>query len=299
MAPLTRYAWFVLCFNVGVIVLGAVVRATGSGAGCGPSWPTCHGQIVPELEGATAVEFSHRAASGIALVLVGVLVFLVWRRTAKRDPARLGAGLALVAILGEALIGAMIVLAEWVADDTSVARAVSVPLHLVNTLFLLAALSLTIFWLGGGGRLSFRGQRGVTVAVAVGGLALVVLAATGAITALADTLFPKSGADITSQEHFLTDLRIVHPILAVIAAAIGWVVSARHGLPRSRAGRTLPFLVGLMLITGVVNISLGVPVWRQVVHLALADSLWIAYVMTSARALQTSAATESRLSPSR
>ena len=148
-----------------VILLGALVRATGSGAGCGRSWPTCDGQIVPELEGATAIEYTHRLASGIALVLVVTLAIIVWSRVAKGGPARLGAGLSVVAIIGEALIGAMIVLAEWVADDSSVARAISVPLHLVNTLFLLAALALTIVWLGDDRRLDFRKNPSVTRAV--------------------------------------------------------------------------------------------------------------------------------------
>jgi heme A synthase len=283
-----------------VILLGALVRATGSGAGCGRSWPTCEGQIVPRMEGATAIEFTHRAASGLALLLVVALAVLVWRATDRGHPARTGAMLSLVAIVGEALIGAMIVLAEWVADDVSVARAVSVPLHLVNTLFLLAALSLTIYWLGGGGRLDWGGDRTTTRWVVLGGLALVLISATGAITALADTLFPKvAGADFSGGESFLTELRIVHPVLAVFAASVGWWVSSRSGQQMRGAVAALPALVGLMLLTGVVNIALGVPVWMQLVHLLLADALWIAYVFTSARALQPSPATDSRLSPSR
>jgi heme A synthase len=295
-----RYAWFVLGFNVVVILLGALVRATGSGAGCGRSWPTCDGQIVPELQGATAIEFTHRAVSGIALGLVLVLVWMVWRKTHKGHPARAGAVLSIVAIVGEALIGAMIVLADWVADDASMARAVSVPLHLVNTLFLLAALTLTIFWLGGGGRLDFGGNRTVTRWVIAGGLALVLISATGAVTALADTLFPKApGADLSGEEHFLTDLRIIHPVLAVFAAAVGLWVSARSERRPTGAAAMLPVLVGLMLVTGATNIALGVPVWMQLVHLLLADMLWIAYVFTSARGLELSPATDSRLSPSR
>ncbi|MGD2059871.1 MAG: COX15/CtaA family protein [Acidimicrobiia bacterium] len=300
MRSVIRYAWFVLGFNVVVILLGAVVRATGSGAGCGRSWPTCQGQVVPELEGATAVEFTHRAMSGIALVLVFALAVVVWRNTDKGHPARTGAVLSMVAILGEALVGAMIVLAEWVAEDTSVARAISVPLHLVNTLFLLASLALTIFWLGGGRRLDFRSNGVVTRWVVLGGVALVIISATGAVTALADTLFPKvPGADISGEEHFLTDLRIVHPVLAVLAASIGWWVSSRSPRGRGRPAMALPILVGLMLLTGSINIALGVPVWMQLVHLLLADALWIAYVLTSAEALQLSVATDSRLSPSR
>jgi heme A synthase len=300
VAKLVRYAWFVLIFNVVVILLGALVRATGSGAGCGRSWPTCHGQVVPELEGATAIEFAHRATSGVALILVFVLAMMIWRATAPRHPARLGAVLSVVAIVGEALIGAMIVLAEWVGEDASMARVVAVPLHLVNTLFLLAALALTIFWLSGGNRLDFRGKPGVTRAVLLGGAALVLIAASGAVTALADTLFPVSGVgDISEEEHFLTSLRIVHPVLAVLAAGIGWWVSSRHDKTRGWASTALPLLVGLLLITGFVNVALGVPVWMQLVHLALADALWVAYVLASAGALQVSVANASRLSPSK
>lgn len=235
----------------------------------------------------------------MALVLVAIMAIFVWRSTSRGHPARTGAVLASIAIVGEALIGAMIVLSEWVADDASVARVISVPMHLVNTLFLLAALAVTIFWLSGGRRLDIRGNPTITRAVVIGGVALVLITATGAITALADTLFPKGAADLVTEEHFLTRLRIVHPILAVAASGIGWWVASRSEAGTGVAARALPILVGLMLLTGLANVALGVPVWMQLIHLALADALWVAYVFASARALQLSAATASRLSPSK
>jgi heme A synthase len=288
VSRLARYAWITLTVNVGVILLGALVRSTGSGAGCGRSWPACQGVIVPELEGATRIEYAHRVASGIALVMVAILVVWVWRRVGKGEPARAGAALSMLAIVGEALIGAMIVLAEWVARDTSVARVVAVPLHLINTLFLLAALTLTVFWLSGGRPLAPRSHPKLWRWVSVGGAAIVLLAATGAITALADTLFPKDGVGLpgSGEAHFLTDLRIIHPVLAVLAASIGWWASGRVEGERSQAARALPLLVGLMLVTGSLNIVLGVPVWMQLLHLLLADTLWIAYVLAAAHALQ-------------
>jgi heme A synthase len=202
-------------------------------------------------------------------------------------PARSGAVLALYSIVGEALIGAMIVLAEWVGDDASIARVVAVPLHLVNTLFLLAALTLTAHWLSGGLPMSFRADPVVRRWVLFGGVSIVLLAATGAVTALADTLFPKSGTvpGVATQEHLLTDLRLIHPILAIVAASIGWWASGRVDGERSTAALALPILVGMMLVTGSLNIVLGVPVWMQLVHLLLADALWIAYVLASAHAL--------------
>ncbi|HEY4606031.1 MAG TPA: COX15/CtaA family protein, partial [Acidimicrobiia bacterium] len=261
MSKAARFAWFTLVFNVGVILLGALVRSTGSGAGCGRSWPTCQGLVVPELSGPTSIEYAHRVASGVALALVAVLLVWVWRQIPPGMPARTGAVLAMISIVGEALIGAMIVLAEWVAEDASPARVVAVPLHLVNTLFLLAALTLTAFWLSGGRPLFLRARSVERRWVMAGGVALVLLTASGAVTALADTLFPKGAGSgsIADTAHFLTDLRIVHPVLALIAATIGWFLSARSDGPRSFAGRALPVLVGLMLLTGSLNIALGVP----------------------------------------
>src|SRR5690606_35054615 len=198
---LTRFAWATLAFNVVVILMGAVVRATGSGAGCGRSWPTCHGTVLPVLEGDTAIEFAHRAVSGVALVLVAVLAFLVLRRVPRPHQARMAAGLSLVAIIGEALIGAGIVLFEWVAEDTSVARAVSVPLHLVNTFFLLAVLTLTAHLLGGGVPLRWSQHPRARRWLIVGAVAFVTIAGPGAVTALADTLFPAFGGGATDVEH--------------------------------------------------------------------------------------------------
>lgn len=280
---LVRFAWLVLGYNLLVILGGAFVRATGSGAGCGPTWPTCHGQIVPELGGSTSIEFAHRAMSGVVLVLSVVLVVWVWKETSPGHSARTGAVLVVVSTFIEAGIGAMLVLAEWVADDTSVARTVAVPLHLVNTLFLLAAVALTIHWLKGGGRLRWDTPQRIWVVAGV--VALVLLAATGAVTALADTLFP-SGGDLTDEEHFLTTLRVIHPILALTLIVSAWVIVSKTGLPPGRAGQSFPMLVGAMALTGVLNIALKTPIPLQLLHLLIADILWISFVFISARLLE-------------
>lgn len=281
---LTRFAWTTLAFNVVVILMGAVVRATGSGAGCGRSWPTCQGQVVPSLEGHTAVEFAHRAVSGVALALVAVLVVWVFRRVPKGGQARAAAAVSLVAIVGEALIGAAIVLFEWVADDASVARAVSVPLHLVNTFLLLAALALTAHLLGGGAEVHPARHPRARRWLGLGAAGFLLIAATGAITALADTLFPKEGAVPSGTEHFLTDLRVVHPILALVIALGAGYAMVRKGVG-GRIVNLMTLLVGSQLVSGFLTIALGVPLWMRITHLALADVLWVAYVLAAAHLL--------------
>lgn len=292
MRGVTRLAWASLGWNLVVVLLGALVRATGSGAGCGRSWPTCHGEVLPALEGATAVEFTHRVSSGLALALVAALVVAVFRSTRRGHPARLGAVLSGVALVGESLIGAAIVLFAWVGDDTSPARAVTVPLHLVNTLLLLAGLTLTVFWSRGGGGLRLRGAAAAAPLV-VGGVGMLLLGATGAVTALADTLFPKDsftlGGVVAAGEHFLTELRVIHPILAVVVGVLAATWARRRIAPRGgEAGRAASAVVGLVvaqILAGAVNVLLVTPVWMQIVHLALADLLWIAWVWMAASVL--------------
>ena len=292
---MVRFAWVTLGINVVVILLGALVRATGSGAGCGESWPTCAGQIVPAvLEGARAVEFTHRVASGVAIVAVGVLAVWVFRTVGRGHLARKAAVLSVIAILGEALIGAWLVLAALVGSDDSVARSVSVPLHLVNTLLLLAALTLTAFWADGGGPLRPGSDRGFTVWAVAIAAGTVLVSATGAVTALADTLFPKDTvgfavADLASSEHLLTRLRTIHPV-AAIALGLGVVLMAsrRWSAADSTApvARLLVLLVVLQLAAGLANVLLLTPVWMQLVHLLLADAIWVAFVWFTAAGLQ-------------
>ncbi len=269
-----RFAWATLVWNVLTILMGAVVRATGSGAGCGRSWPTCQGELVPELAGATAIEFTHRAVSGVALVLVLVLMWWALRAHEEGHPVRPPAWLAGAAIVAEALIGALIVLAEWVADDASVARAIAVPLHLVSTFVLLAALTAIVALVGSNrSDRPWTGRGGWFWLVAVG---MVLMASTGAITALADTLFPKEWIGIERGEHFLTGLRVVHPIVAVIIGlgVVGWL---RH---RGAGGRMaiVGWLLLVQLVLGGLNVVFGTPLWLSLLHLLVADVLWITWI---------------------
>src|SRR5829696_8162535 len=109
------YAWAVLAYNLLVILWGAYVRATGSGAGCGSHWPLCNGEVVPRAAAAqTLIEFTHRATSGLALLAVVALVAWVFQAFPRRHPARKGAASSLVLILTEAAVGAGLVLFELV-----------------------------------------------------------------------------------------------------------------------------------------------------------------------------------------
>jgi heme A synthase len=185
------YAWGVLVYNLLVIMWGAYVRATGSGAGCGNHWPLCQGEVVPrpqQIE--TMIEFSHRLSSGLALLVVIVLFIWAFRAYPKGHPVRLGGSLSLFFIITEALVGAGLVLFELVAYNTSLARAMVMALHLVNTFLLLGALTLTAWWGSGGRPLRLRGQGSLIWLLAIGLVGMLILGASGGVTALGDTLYP-------------------------------------------------------------------------------------------------------------
>src|SRR5260370_2663913 len=82
--PVAHFAWFVVAYNITVIVWGAYVRATGFGAGCGSHWPLCNGEFLPTTpQTQTVIEFTHRVTSGVSLMLVAILLIWCWRRTAR------------------------------------------------------------------------------------------------------------------------------------------------------------------------------------------------------------------------
>lgn len=294
MSKLARYAWFVVAYNVGVILWGAYVRATGSGAGCGRHWPLCNGEVLPRSPDVeTLIEFSHRLTSGLDGFLVLGLVIAVFRAFPKRHRARWAVGLSMVFLLIEAAVGAGLVKFELVVNDDSMARAVMMAVHLVNTFLLLAALTLTALWTSGVDAPKKSGWKALPWLLGLGTLGLLFVGMSGAVTALGDTVFPdRSFAwdDLSVASHFLLRLRILHPVLSVLVgiyllvAAI--TVRQRMGLTAARrAGGLVVGLVLLQLAAGFVNVELAAPVWMQMLHLLLADGLWIAWVALAATAL--------------
>jgi cytochrome c oxidase assembly protein subunit 15 len=296
MRAFTRFAWSVLAVNLAVVGWGAFVRATGSGAGCGKHWPTCNGEIVPRAPAvATAIEFAHRASSGIALLLVAALAVWAVRAFPRRHAARRAALASLALIVVEALVGAGLVLFGWVAKDASAARGWVMAIHLTNTFLLLGALSLTAEWSGRPGP-ALAGRGATAVAFGAGLLAVLLAGVTGAIAALGDTLFPATSFaaglrdELSGDAHLLLRLRLLHPFVA-IAAGAALLALARVALRTRSDARvrslavTLAALVALEIAAGAVNVLLLAPVWLQIVHLLLADGVWIAVVLLASATL--------------
>lgn len=292
-----RFSYAVLAYTLAVVVWGAFVRATGSGAGCGDHWPVCNGVVIPrEPTVATIIEFTHRVTSGLAMVLAVALCVWGLRGHAKGHPVRRASVMALVLMLTEAAIGAGLVLLKYVEHNQSIGRAFWMAAHLINTFLLVGAQALTAWWAGGRSRLAFRGQ-GLAGALVVAGVAgVMLLGVSGAIAALGDTLFPASSLaegfrqDLSETAHVLVRLRVLHPVLAVVMGAVVVAVATllarlRPSAEVRRGAALVGGLYALQLCAGLINLVLLAPVWMQLVHLLLADLVWIALVRLSAAGL--------------
>jgi len=296
MRRFAAYGWGNVGFLVLVILWGAWVRITHSGAGCGSHWPDCNGQIIPlapTLE--TFIEFTHRLTSGLSLPLVIVLVVAACRIFPRGHRVRAMSWATLGFLIAEALVGAGLVKFDLVADNTSVARAITATFHLVNTFALTAVAALAAWWANPARSFAWaRGHKGKGLAL-IGLVAILLTSMSGAITALGDTLFPttifaegglfaKLQADISGATHFLVRLRIVHPLMAVASGIylIAMAAALRgetKGTSIYRTGTALMHLSSTQMVAGFVNILLAAPGWMQLIHLLLAVAVWTAAVL--------------------
>jgi cytochrome c oxidase assembly protein subunit 15 len=294
-APYRRFsqaAWAVLAYNMLVVLWGAFVRATGSGAGCGDRWPLCNGVVVPRAPRIeTIIEFTHRATSGVSLLTVAALCWWAFRLFPRGHRARTCAALSVVFLFAEALLGAGLVLFQYVEHNASAGRTAYLSAHLVNTQVLLGMLTLTAWF---GGEPVTRTWRGAPKLLIAALPVSIVVAVSGAIAALGDTLFPAASVASGMRQEFsqtasaLLRLRVAHPIVALAGAAFLLAAAAaaiRSGRGQvSRMGAILAGLVFVQLAAGAINIALLAPVWMQILHLLLANLLWVALVVTALEA---------------
>ena len=290
------YSWFLVGYNIIVIMWGAVVRATGSGAGCGNHWPLCNGEIVPQLERIeTKIELFHRLTTSLDGLLVIILVFFAYRLYTRKSTIFKWAFTALVFILIEGFLGRMLVIQDWVADNVSVMRAIAVAVHLVNTYFLLAALTITA-WLGNKSEIKLRKLRIVNYLLTTGLTLAIIFSAMGAITALGDTLFPSEAISFDIQKNFdpannfLIRLRVIHPILAILSSS--YLIIAIRVIKNKQLGKMIDFrgnwLTGVIIaqvLAGGTTILTLAPLFMQMLHLMFADIFWVSLVLFSVETL--------------
>ncbi|HKF48247.1 MAG TPA: COX15/CtaA family protein [Terracidiphilus sp.] len=293
---LRRFAWGVLAYFIAVILWGGLVRATGSGAGCGDHWPLCNGTMIqhsPRVD--TMIEFTHRVTSGISFFSAVGLMIWAFMGTVKGHLARSAATATVVFTLVEAILGALLVKLGLTAQSQSPLRAPYLALHLTNTLLLLAALTLTAHLLSR--RQGFTRDT-IRVVAPIGVIACVIVVmmvgVTGSLAALGDTLFPATSLGAALREDFaatsgwLVRWRWTHPTIAFLASIfVIWLAARARRRTAVWDNRGLSALVlallGAQYVLGVMDVLLLAPTWLQIAHLLGADVLWAALVVLTAR----------------
>ena len=293
---LRRFAWGVLAYFIAVILWGTLVRATGSGAGCGNHWPLCNGTVMQHSASVnTMIEFTHRITSGLSFFSVVALLWWTFAGTVRGHLARAAAVASVAFTLIEAMLGAFLVKLGLTAQSQSPLRPAYLALHLANTLLLLAALTLTAHLLSRG-KGFLRGE--IRMVAPFGAIATVVVVmivgVTGSLAALGDTLFPASSLgmalaqDFSAGSGWLVRWRWTHPTVAFVASIfLIWILVRAAQRSVAWDNRRLSALVLLLLATvytlGVLDVVLLAPLWVQVAHLLAADTLWAALVVLTAR----------------
>jgi cytochrome c oxidase assembly protein subunit 15 len=293
---LRRFAWAVLVYFIATILWGTLVRATGSGDGCGNHWPLCNGTVMQVDPGVkTIIEFTHRLTTGLSgLVVVGLLIW-TYAGTVRGHLARAAAVASVVLTIVEGILGAFLVKLGLTAQSHSPLRPAYLALHLTNTLLLLAAITLTAHFLS---RTKGYLRKDIRLRAPFGAIATVVVvmivAVTGSLAALGDTLFPASSLgmamaqDFSATSGWLVRWRWMHPATAVLASIVLiWLLvrGAQRQAPvnNRRLSALVLALLAVVFALGLLDVALLAPLWVQIAHLLAADCLWTALVVLAAR----------------
>lgn len=297
LTPIARLAWLIVGLNLFVIVWGGFVSASGSGDGCGASWPLCHQLATAETRSwETFVEFFHRITSGLALIGIFYLAWRIFRHYPPGHIVRLGAAYAVIFIITESLLGAALVIFKWVDTNESLARAIVQPIHLVNTFLLMASLGVTAWWAMGNQPPRWSRDRKLLLVLAGGLLGVVLVSGFGTIASLASTIFPSESffegvqKDFARNVHYLIRLRVWHPLIA--AAVGGYLFYLGRWLeqwwPDERLAALHQFVLMAFIVQfgmGALNAILLTPLWLQMLHLLGAHLLWLGMILLNVTAL--------------
>jgi heme A synthase len=277
----TRLAWTAATSTYFLIVLGAVVRITGSGLGCGEHWPLCNGRLVPPLDLPTLIEYAHR----LVAVLVGVVVALLaayawWLRRAPAPavpdgspttaadvgpapPPSPAAYVALGLLILQVALGAVTVklrLPPW-----------TVILHLGTAMLLLATLLVAA-----AGRPVSRPAPAGLVALVLGFGTVLFGALTANLGAASACLgFPLCNGQLAPAGNVLQHIHWTHRLLAyaLVVYAVWWAVRARP-----RGAWAVVAIVLLQLGVGAAMVLFALPGPLQAAHVAVGAGVWAVLV---------------------
>jgi cytochrome c oxidase assembly protein subunit 15 len=265
-----------------LIVIGSIVRTTGSGLAC-PDWPLCHGRLIPPFQFNIMVEWGHRMVAAVVSLLLAATVG--WTLAHRATRARLGllAGLLLVLLAAQVLLGALTV---WKLLDPGVVGG-----HLAVALLLFASL-LTFSLVAEREAEPIHGAAprpaGLLPLLGFATVATYVQCVLGGIVSthhagVACPDWPTCLGEWFPRMDGLVGLHMTHRFGAYALTLVMLVVAARVRAAADEAVRMSgPMLLTLTLaqvVLGVSNVFLGTPWWLSAAHLGVASAI-LALVLT-------------------
>lgn len=280
LTALTAVATYLL------IVMGGVVRVTGSGLGCGDKdqWPLCHGGLLPPLQQTALIEFTHRWVAAVATALVIALAVVVWTRYRHVHRLVVAASVVVALFIAQIVLGAITV-------EFNLPSGV-IMVHLANALLLLGALVWIAVTTAMSGSTRPRPSTATLRLAGVAAGATYLLALSGAFVvdqgaggACAGWPLCGNGFQLSSGQY--ADINLLHRIVAgVVVLVLGYaMMKLRRARPGDRALRAATISVSLLIvaqvIAGALVVDLHLPAAVRALHLALASALWACVVMTA------------------
>jgi cytochrome c oxidase assembly protein subunit 15 len=302
-----RLATTAAFFAYGLIVVGGIVRITGSGLGCGDDWPRCHGEWIPPFTLATVIEYTHRLlALGLSVLVVAIFAYALKHRRTQgfAGPGHLVriASLAVVLLVIQVLLGAITVILKLPASTTV--------LHLGTAMALLATFTVASMRAGGFGAARVMADAPIdaraaaklkraALAAAILGLIVVLMGALTANTAapvtggpsaaaLACQGFPLCNGQIVPAGNSLVHIHWTHRLLAFLLFfhVLGATISSwqRNAPARvSRAATVALALIIAQLAIAALMVLFFLPPEARALHLLVGTGLWMALVVWAAR----------------
>ena len=291
-----QLAWAAAACTYLLIILGAIVRITGSGMGCGDHWPLCNGRLLPPLDDlGTLIEWNHRLAAALVSILVAATAGYGWwlqRETGNRKRETSNGPIALPSdsptataresfrvrpsVASYAALGLLILQVALGAVTVKLALPPwTVILHLGTAMLLLAALIVA----ARGSRSVPRSGAGV-VALALGFTAVLAGALTANLGAASACLgFPLCNGQLAPDGNSLQHVHWTHRLLAytLFAYTLWWAARTR-----GRWAWGVVALVILQVAVGAVMVLLALPPPWQAAHVAVGAAVWAALVLAVA-----------------
>ncbi|MCB0390860.1 MAG: COX15/CtaA family protein [Bdellovibrionales bacterium] len=293
-----KFSAAMVAYSLFVILWGAFVRISNSGDGCGKSWPLCHNSIIPSTKHLpTWIEYGHRLTSGIYGILILFLVITAFASFPKKHFVRKIAVASGVLTITEALLGARLVLAGLVGANASIERAVTMSIHLINSLFLVAVLVLLYDWSKERiYKVKFSEFKAKTISFSAV-ITFLVIGTSGTIAALSTTLFPAESllsgvlADFSKSSHFLVRVRITHPLSATFLGVV--LITLTYLAYIKSKDECLKFRTTVLM--GLIPAGIGIgystlfllsPLFLKLLHLSWAYFIWTGLILCISRAIQ-------------